>query len=105
MWRYTPRARSSQAGVPCSRTKQAELFQSLEEGLEVLTEHRGHDPQVLGPDGEDLAVEVLALDLDRGEEPPEELALWPLHLREPQEVDGNLEGLALAVRALAVGAV
>src|SRR4051794_1739294 len=68
---------------------EAELVEAHTELVGTPAEHRGEHPQVVAADGEEPAVEVLALELDRGRVPGEHGGLRLVEPVQLHEVDGE----------------
>src|SRR6478672_5163112 len=69
------------------RGPQAELLETGAQLFEAATHARREDPEVGAPDGQHAAVEVLALPLERGREPVEDVRVGIVELVQPHEVD------------------
>src|SRR5947199_4466049 len=99
MWTYTPKSgaagvRSSDAAVDgpertMNSEANAELVEATAHRLSRGLEQAGDGPQVLRPNGEHAAIEVLPLHLDHAEIPAQEVALGGRQFLQPSEIDGD----------------
>ena len=76
-------------GLQAGDGAEAELVEPAAEIVGAATHHRGEHPEVVVADREHLAVEVLALQLDRRRVPRDHGGVGVVDLVEPHEVDGE----------------
>src|SRR5579875_2626935 len=98
----------AQAGAGHRRLRrapqEAEALEAADHLLGRVAERGADDAQVLAADGQDLPVEVLALELDRGEEALERGGLRPDGAAQRGEVDAHALARGARARALLAGA-
>src|SRR5437879_12574637 len=85
------------------RRLQTESFEAAHQGFWRLLENAGERPEILGADGEDLAVEVPTPHLDHADVTLEDGGLGALALVEAHEVDADLSGRGARAVTVAAG--